>query len=283
MNYKLLALDVDGTLVGANNAVTDETARAVAAARKAGMRVCLATGRSYAETMPIWRQLPLAARPEPMVLVGGAMVSEPDTGRTLYQRTMDRPAAVRFARALNDSGYSALVLVDAWRHGVDYYLAEGDDVHVALRDWFRRTDVVVRRVGDLGEVSDLPEMLRISAVVEQADAEGLAESLRAQFDGQLNIHPILAPNYAVWIVEAHAASADKLNAIRYVAQGHHITMRQVVAVGDDVNDLLAVRRAGLGVAMGSSPESLKAAADVVADGSLAEFIEQLLDGAFEQR
>lgn len=282
MNYRFLALDVDGTLIGPDNVVTRRTARAVAAAQEAGLRVCLATGRSCAETMPVWKQLPLRAPCEPMVLVGGALVSEPDTGRTLWQRTMDRATAVRFADALNELGHTAMALVDAWRHGVDYYVAAGDDMHVAARDWFSKMDVTVRRVPSLGAAAGLPDLLRISAVVEADAADALAEKLGEQFDGQLNIHAILAPNYAVTIVEAHAATVDKWQAIRYVAQAHRIPPAQIVAVGDDVNDLPAVRRAGLGVAMGGAPDRLKAAADVVAEDSLAAFIEQLIDGAFDE-
>lgn len=280
MKYRLLALDVDGTVVGLDNVVMDETIRALAAAQAAGLRVCLATGRSFIETLPIWRQLRLAPPFEPMVLVGGALVSEPDTGRTLTHQPMDRDAGCRFADALNEAGHAAMALVDAWRHGVDYYLTDAGDLHTASRDWFSKMDVKVRRVRRLADAADLPDLLRVSTVAEPAEARRLADRLRGQFDGQLNVHSILAPNYGVTIVEAHAAAATKLTGIRYVAQAHRVPMARVVAVGDDINDLPALRGAGLGVAMARAPDELKAAADVVADGSLARFIDRLLAGEF---
>ena len=57
MKYRLLALDIDGTLIGSEERVSAEVVAALHAAVRAGIGVCLATGRSYAETMPIWRQI----------------------------------------------------------------------------------------------------------------------------------------------------------------------------------------------------------------------------------
>ena len=278
MKYKLLALDVDGTLLGRDHTVSAETARAVRAAEAAGMGVCLATGRSYLEALPVWRALALEGAAVPMVLIGGALVSEAETGRTLYHKPIDRDVAVEFADALGEAGYSAMAIVDSWRHGVDYYLAETGDVHTAQRQWFSKMDVSVRTAGRLGDVADLPPPLRVSAVVPPEVAPGLAERLKQRFDGALNIHPIVAPNYNVTIVEALSAGADKFGALRYVAQGMRIKASQIVAVGDDVNDITMVRGAGLGVAMPDSAGPLRDAADYRITTSLAEFIRALTAG-----
>ena len=116
----------------------------------------------------------------------------------------------------------------------------------------------------------------------------MAEELSSEFAGQLNVHAILAPNYGVTIVEAHAVGADKMTALRYVAQPMRAGAGLIVAVGDDVNDMPMVRGAGLGAAMGSAPEALKAVADViVGDGSgngragLADFIRRLVAGEYD--
>ena len=279
--YELLAIDVDGTLIGADQVVCPDTTEAIAAADEAGLRVCLATGRSYVETMPIWRQLRLGEPFEPMVLVGGALVSEPDTGRTLYQRTIDLALACEFGDALNEAGYSAMVLVDVWRQGVDYYFTEGRDAQRAAQRWFGQMDVKVQRVPSLREAGDLREPLRVSVVAEGEAAEALVGELHKRFDGRLNIHAILAPNYDVTIVEGFAAKTTKLAGVQYVAQSHRTGLGKVAAVGDDINDVPMVRGAGLGVAMPKAPQSLRDVADHVAEGGLAQFVHQLLDGRFD--
>lgn len=293
--FKLLAMDVDGTLVGPDGVVGPEIRAAVAAARSGGLAVCLATGRSYRECRRVWEQLCLQGPHEPMVTVGGALVCQSDTGRTLYHRGIPRDAARRFGAALNDRGHVAMALVDGWRHDVDYLLTESGDHRAAGRDWFSKMDVRVRKVASL---ADAPlggpgpaemAVLRISAVVEAAEARRMAAELSGEFAGQLNVHAILAPNYGVTIVEAHAVGADKMTALLYVAQPMRAGAGLIAAIGDDVNDMAMVSGAGLGAAMASAPESLKAAADViVGDGGgdgrqgLADFIRRLAAGEFDR-
>lgn len=279
--YDLLALDVDGTLVGTNRPVAPETIRAVAAARRAGLRVCLATGRSYVETIPVWGSLQMPHPHDPMVLIGGALVSEPGTGRTLREHAIDRDLACEYADALAGHGYSALAIVDAWRWGLDYYLAEGDDADELERLWFGKMDVAVRRTPRLSEVQDLRPPLRINAVLDGGDGAELARRMREQFADRLRVHAILAPNYGVWIVEAFDVAVSKWAALRYVAQGLGVPSGRIVAVGDDVNDLEMIRRAGLGVAMSKAPEHVRESADHVISGSLAEFITDLAAGKFD--
>ncbi len=278
MNYRLLALDVDGTLLGPDHEVAGETAEAVRTAEAAGLGVCLATGRSYIETLGAWGALRLRGPFLPMVLVGGALVSEPRTGRTLYHKPISPQVAVELADALGEAGYSAMAIVDSWRHGVDYYLAECGDVDSAQREWFAKMHVTVRSVRRLGDVADLPGPLRVSAVVPPDLAPGLAERLKRRFGGLLNIHPIVAPNYNVTIVEALSAGADKFTAVRYIAQAMRIPPAQIAAVGDDVNDITMVRGAGLGAAMPNSTGPLREAANYQITTSLADFIVRLAAG-----
>ncbi len=278
MKYKLLALDVDGTLLDPDHAVSAETLHAVHDAHAAGLAVCLATGRNYAETLPVWRALDLPAPHQPMVLVGGSLVSEPDTGRTLWQQTIPHDAACDFADALTEAGHCAMAFVDPWRYGVDYYLVESGDLETAERDWFSKMDVRVRRVPRLTADDDSPRALRISAVAPADQCASLTIDLQQRFDGRLNVHTILAPNYGVTIVEAFSPNADKFAAVVYVAQALRIRPAEIIAVGDDVNDLAMIRGAGLGAAMPDSPSELVSAADHHIEASLPEFIRQVLAG-----
>jgi len=284
VNCRILALDVDGTLVGPDNVVTPEIRDAVALADGAGIRICLATGRSYSETVGIWEQLGLDRKCQPMILIGGALVSETDTRRALYHKPMAPEIACRFADALGAAGYCAMAIVDSWRYDVEYYLTACGDLEDVRRRWFSQMDVNMASVGSLDEVlpgGDGPDVLRISAVVDKDDGPPLAAGLKDQFGQAINVCSILAPNYDVWIVEAHARAADKRTALQYVAQATGTPLSRVAAVGDDINDISMLSSAGLGAAMPQSPQSVVEAADHVAVGGLAEFINQLVDGKFD--
>ena len=274
--FKLLALDCDGTLVGPDSIVPPELVAATARADRAGMRICLATGRNYNETIDIWRQLELTTPHEPMILVGGALVSEPDTGRTLYHQPIPRDLAEQFADALAERNYCALALVDRWRHKLDYILTDVGDVETVENRWLSQIPCKVRRVARLAEATDAPAPLRISAIVAPEDGQALADKLQAQFADQLTVHAILAPNYGVWIVECFHKDTNKMTALKYVSQAYRIPPSQIVAVGDDVNDLAMIEGAGLGVAMPHAPDSVKAVTDTVATDGLAAFIHSLI-------
>ena len=219
MTYRLLALDCDGTLADRSSVVGPDVIEAVQAAEAAGLKVCVATGRSFIEVLPVWRQLGLAGpRFEPIVCIGGALVAEAPTGRTLFEQPIPRELAVSFSRALAEAGYSAMAFVDGWRYDADYYLTDVGNVDRADGHWFRQMDVRVVRVKDFGDLPEMPEPLRISALVDPADGPALEARLNETFAGQLNLHTILAPNYGVTIVEAFAAEVNKFTGVQYVAQ-----------------------------------------------------------------
>jgi hypothetical protein len=280
MKYRLIAIDVDGTLLGTDHDIAAGAVEAIASARSAGMRVVLATGRTYAETAPIWRRLAMSAPFEPMVLVGGALVAEPDTGRTLYHKPMKLELAGRFADAVAAEGYAAMAAVDPWRHGWDYLLCETGDVHAARRDWLSKINATVRRAASLADVADMPDPLRVNVVADADKAAALADELSRRFAGELNVHAIVASNYDVTIVEAFAIGADKHTALRYVAQAHRFGTGQTVAVGDDVNDLTMIRGAGLGVAMAHARPEVRDAADIVVH-SVPDLLCRLVAGEFD--
>jgi Cof subfamily protein (haloacid dehalogenase superfamily) len=286
--YKLLAIDVDGTLLDSDHNIPPATAIAVAKARSQGVKVMLATGRSYTETIGVWRELVAGAPPlpphlggEPIVLIGGALVSEAPSGRTLYHRAIDHDVACAYGDALLSAGKSAMAILDPWRHGLDYFIVEGPDCQTVQQRWFSQMNVKFQTVKHLnGQARDFP-ILRMSVLVDPADGQRLADSLLADFAGKLNIYPIYAPNYDITIIEAFAADVNKWTGISYVAQGARIPASRIVAVGDDVNDFNMIKNAGLGVAMLKAPANVKAAAKQIAAGGLATFIDELLAGQFD--
>ncbi|MFW5839465.1 MAG: HAD-IIB family hydrolase [Planctomycetota bacterium] len=275
MNYELIALDVDGTLLDADGCIPPAVALALKKLERAGVRICLATGRSYIETQPVWKQLSLAGPYQPMVLVGGALVSEPDTGRTLWQKTVAPEVLREYAADLQGRGFSVLASVDPWRYGYDYHTAVGADYEDVQTRWFGQMDVKIRTCQSFQSLTELPAAIRLNSLVSDRQGRQLLEELQDHFGDRLNLHVIHAPNYGVTVLEAFSPGADKAAGLRYIAQGLSIPMGRIVAIGDDVNDLAMIRAAGLGVAMPNAKDFVKQAAGVVAEDGLAAFLEDL--------
>jgi hydroxymethylpyrimidine pyrophosphatase-like HAD family hydrolase len=99
------------------------------------------------------------------------------------------------------------------------------------------------------------------------------------------MHRLRVPGERCEVLEVFDPAVSKWEGISFVIHRHQIEAQQVIAVGDDMNDLQMIRHSGLGVAMGNARPALKPAADLVIGSSsedgLAVFIEDLLRGKYE--
>ena len=92
MNYRLLAIDIDGTLVNSRDELTPATRAAIARATAAGIHVVLATGRRYRRALGLVESLGLSV---PLVTASGALVKDPTTHETLYRASSTRRLSAR--------------------------------------------------------------------------------------------------------------------------------------------------------------------------------------------
>jgi hydroxymethylpyrimidine pyrophosphatase-like HAD family hydrolase len=94
-------------------------------------------------------------------------------------------------------------------------------------------------------------------------------------------HSVIVPAYSVEVLEVFDPSVNKWEGIQHVARRHGIRPEQIIAIGDDVNDLHMIRNAGLGVAMGNAKPEVKAIAKRIIgsnqDEGLAAFLEELVE------
>ena len=278
--YKLLAVDVDGTLL--NHGVMDDAdVAALHVAAEAGIVVCLCTGRSWPEVEDIWADLKLPAAHAPVICAGGAIVVEPDTGRTLYSRTFDRATAQELTEQMQQMGYPVMALVDAWREGFDYFLVGRYDDNPLYQKFISALPRRIRNV-DRIDCDDYPRPLRISALEKPGCGRPAVEALKQHFAGRIEIQDIYLSHRDVDIVEAFSAGTDKFTALQYVGQGYRIGPKAFAAIGDDNNDLAMLRGSGLSGTPADAPDELLRTADMVlssrGSGPVAEFVAAVLKG-----
>ena len=274
----LLAVDIDGTLVN-GGVMQPADVRALHRAAAAGIRVCLCTGRSWTETKPVWEALALPGPHMPVICVGGAVVVEPGTGRSLYSRPFERAVARDLTNAMLGLGLPAMALVDAWREGFDYYMLGQYDEIPAYRKFFGQQTAAIRRL-DHFNGDPFARPLRISILEQPERTEEVLEVLRKQFGGAAELHAICAPNYGVHIVECFASGTTKFSALTYVGQGFRLGSAAIAAIGDDHNDISMLAGVAASAAPADSPPAVLAAAKrtVARRGqcAVAEFVEFLL-------
>ncbi len=279
--YRLLAVDVDGTLLNSANSLPPANREALHRAHEAGLTVCLCTGRCYTETRPVIEAIGLDL--DAAVCVFGALLCDAQSGRTIHRWPIPRHTARRLLEFFAAQDEPALVLHDRTETGVDYYLVRGRRHAQEYERWLDLAPTKVTRVDRWPD--DAPEPLRIGVIVDPADAAVARERLTAAFPPtELKCNAIFAPNYRLHVLECFAPQVNKWFALRQLAHDRGIRPSEVVAIGDDVNDVEMIRSAGLGVAMGNAIPAVKSAAKCYTgtndEAGVAAFIDRMLAGEY---
>jgi Cof subfamily protein (haloacid dehalogenase superfamily) len=274
MRPRLLALDIDGTLLDPAGAISGRARAAVGAALRAGLRVVLCTGRRYRSTLPIARELGL---PGPVVVHNGALVKDAWSGRTLAATYLPAALHAEVLAALEPSG-PPLVYVDGWPDA-DILTEPGADAHPHQVDYLEQHAEQCRFVPSL-RAARREDVLMMSVMADLSTLDELEARARHALGSRVRTHRLENRGYGSYILEVLAPDTGKWAALRRLAEAEGIGAGEIAAVGDDRNDLDLVAGAALGIAMGNAAPEVRAAADLVVAGNdrggVAEAIEAVL-------
>ncbi len=278
MTYRMIAIDLDGTLLGPDGDVTPRTRGAVHAVLRAGLFVCFATGRNYTESRTV---LDAVAHYDSAVFAGGAMVIDTREHLTLH-RTIMQPALARQISAwLEDSGHCVLALQDRATAGIDYLVSDAVEMNGETRLWMERTRSRLQHVNNLRDHIH-EHTIRLGIVADPNVVNEVQSQLRIEFNERILCQNLAVTAANVNVLEIFDPAVNKWQGILHVARRHGVAAEEIVAIGDDVNDLPMLANAGLGVAMGNARPEVKAVAKRVINRNdqdgLAEFLEELLAG-----
>jgi 5-amino-6-(5-phospho-D-ribitylamino)uracil phosphatase len=276
--YRMIAIDLDGTLLSPHGSVTERTKSAVHQALSAGLLVCFATGRNWTESKTV---LDAVAHYDTAVFVGGAMVIDTKQQLTLHRTVMQPQLAAEVCAFFESRGLAALALQDTGTAGVDYLITANVPLDDAMLKWIRVTHAAVHRPEpNLGSYSH-EHTIRVGIVGKPEKTATVERELRDQFGSRIVCHSVNVLAFGVDVIEVFDPAVNKWEGVLHVARRHGIDRSQIIAIGDDVNDLPMIRNAGLGVAMGNARPEVRAAADRIIgtneEEGLARFLEELVN------
>ncbi len=266
MKYKLIAIDLDGTVINQEGCVIPSAKKAVQDATNNGIKVTLATGRMYRPSNRFALELGLSA---PLICYQGALIREPDEREILWHKPLPIPLAME--------------VIEQIRHiGVHQYLYINDglfveDIHEKDSWYAQRNGVTLNVVGNLYSVlKEAPT--EIAARGEPTQIDRLITHLNNYFGANLIVTKVHSA-----FCEIVSPESGKGNALKYLANLLGIAQNETVAIGDGPNDISMLNWAGLGIVIGTAPDEVKAAADWVVDNAtgdgFAQAIEKLLEGS----
>jgi len=275
--YRLLALDIDGTLAGRDGGINARTAEAVAKAAAAGVRPVLCTGRRYRRALPVARSLGLNA---PIVCDSGAIVKEPSDHRTLWRADVPLEPLTEVLALLRDRGEPAVSILDHGEAGPDFVVPGRPTGRSLFDDYIERNAPFALVEPDWMNQPERRGHFHLFAVGARDEMIELEADVIDRLGGHVRTFIMRSPAYSGTFCEVLRNDAGKWAAVCHLGELWDIAPEEIIAIGDDLNDLPMIEGAGLGVAMGQAPDVVKAAADLVTldhDGDgVAALIDDLL-------
>lgn len=276
MKYKLLALDIDGTLLNSKQELTPSTIAAIQLAIRNDIKVCLVSGRRPRSIVPYVKTLGLV---HPLVACNGGVVADPLTLKPLQAVTIPRDDVLAILHELEKEH----ICTFAYRSS-----ATPPDVYYSLDSTWKHTQNYIEYEQSLGNTLRLPTLSKHMTFDPMRIMVGDSEERTAQAQKiaspllDLNRHKsFYSRDYSgTWYYEIYPIEATKSNGLRFLCEYFSIDQSEVVAVGDHFNDLDMIEFAGLGVAMGNAQPGVKEKADLVIghhdEDGLALFIRERL-------
>jgi HAD superfamily hydrolase (TIGR01484 family) len=282
MKYRMIALDLDGTLLDSSGTVTPLNREAVARAREAGVLVVLCTGRGLAESAAAIEAL---SHRGPVVLAGGALVADPTNGKTLHRAVIAPYLARELVNHFVEAGHAALILPDPDPQDFDYIVVNPGALTPNTRWWFKMIGAEIHYVEEASD-PDLHHALRVGIVGPPGAMPAMQQSLERRFGTQIMVQHFVAVKQDrgedVHVLETFAAGVSKWSGLTWLASEHGIALDEVAAIGDHVNDIIMINNAACGVAMANAVDGVMAVADRVTgtnDASgVADAIDRMLSG-----
>lgn len=250
---KLIATDLDGTLLDRHKQIPPANLQAIEYARQKGVQVVLCTGRPYRAVEHLLDQVGRNPSHEDyLILFNGAMIRRASDGAILHQASLDLEDLKRWQVALDALALPLNVIDQDWVYEPLTYPPGRESFYVS-----KVTQAPSQRVDFATFPPDqtfLKFVITIDSDYLQGQMQQLPEDLLADYSVCLS-HPFQ--------LEVMAKGVDKGQALRGLGQTLGISLDQMMAIGDQMNDLTMMTQAGVGVAMANAISELKQVADYV--------------------
>ncbi len=250
--YKLLVVDIDGTLLDRRGVISAVDREALLKARDAGVIVSLSTGRAIGACKNVLKELALDGF---HVFFDGALVCNNIQDEEVYAQPIGSEL-VRDAIAFSQ------------RNGIPLELYSATHYFVEQESW--RTDIhteffnLAPTLRDFASLWEKERIIKGGIVVASAEEEAEVRRFGQEFRGRLDLGWARAPAYPDFqFINVLATGVSKGRALRELASHLGIVMSEVIAMGDGINDISLLSAAGTAVAMQNAPAEVKAVADYV--------------------
>jgi len=250
--FKLLVLDIDGTLLGRDGSISPENRQALARASELGILVSLSTARTLEASRGVIDQLELHGC---HIFFDGALVKDPAQDEEVCVRALEPELlkeVIAFAR-------SAGVYLEL--HSTSRFFVERDHWSIPIRRELFGLEPTITSFDGLWHQE---RILKVVSVLKSAEEIARARLVLDSFRDYFHFSWAMTPAYpGVHFLNLVDPAVSKGRALGVLASHLSVSLAEVAVAGDAANDVSLFKRAGLSIAMGNAPDEVKAQADYV--------------------
>ena len=249
MKYKLLVLDVDGTLLNDEREISKRTLAALLKVQQMGVRIVLASGRPTYGLMPLAKTLELGNYGGFVLSYNGCQIIKAQNGEILFERRINPEMLPYLEKKARKNGFAIFTYHD------DTLITDSPDNEYIKNEALLNNLKIIREDEFSTAIDFAPCKCMLVSDKEKA-LIGLEQHWEKRLAGTLD-----AFRSEPYFLEVVPCGVNKANTLGALLEHLGVTREEVIAVGDGVCDVTMLQLAGMGVAMGHSQDSVKVCAD----------------------
>lgn len=251
MKYKLLVLDVDGTLLNDEREISKRTLAALLKVQQMGVRIVLASGRPTYGLMPLAKTLELGNYGGFVLSYNGCQIIKAQNGEILFERRINPEMLPYLEKKARKNGFAIFTYHD------DTLITDSPD-NEYIKNEALLNNLKIIREDEFSTAIDFAPCKCILVSDKEKALIGLEQHWEKRLAGTLD-----AFRSEPYFLEVVPCGVNKANTLGALLEHLGVTREEVIAVGDGVCDVTMLQLAGMGVAMGHSQDSVKVCADYV--------------------
>ena len=272
--YKMICIDLDGTLLGSDHGISEENIHAIKKAREKGVLIVLATGRMHQSARLYAEQLDIF---DPIISSNGSFVKEREGDRVFYERNLMKADLKFIIDTLGAFG----VTPNFYNHGTMYVKEVRDFVlryEELQKSLPKEKSILIRYINDGYSYDDFME--QDGAGVQKGicfPPVHLVDEIKTRMRLNTDLKVVSSVSSGIKNIEFTSREADKGRAALVLAKAYGISPEEIICVGDSENDLTMLEVAGLPVAMGNAIDEVKAAARYITKDNDSHGVAHLIE------
>ena len=260
MNYKLIAIDLDGTLLTDDKKVPEENKKVLVDAIHKGYEVVIATGRRYWSAKRFVKEID-----ENLTILAnnGNIARNIKDDKVLIKKYLDKDDFYTLIKEGKKKELYPIIHVDNYEEGYDMVI-ELDKDNEKYCNYLSGNIDRYKRIEDLTKI-DTPKVLSVVYVGDKNVMEKFNLYITRAYPGKYSSHVMYNLKIAEALLELMNPNGTKWLSLEEYAEEKGIISSEIITIGDDSNDIEMLTKAGLGIAMKNSSDFVKKTADVVTE------------------